>query len=306
VRSNRADAGEPDSEAQLAGDVYVVRSFRIGPDGGLCAVTRPETWGPGWNYARCGRGGHHPAPHAGCTCGLYAYSHPEYAAEQPTARTCVAVIATNGAIMAGARGVRMGRARIAAVWLCPAVPEGMRSAVAAAYPETAVFKDKAAMFAEFPTSELPGFSSPRASRVCRRAGHAGLAGLVMVAAGLGVLPAALVGAHPGLRAAIAAVVLLCMLVALGGGLLRARGGPVGAHMLLGGAYAGLWLSFSAGLGRPEVYAACLHAAVLFSVCWYVWVWRRAGQPGRPLYPRWVTALPGTIRRRPGQAGRGHP
>jgi hypothetical protein len=306
VSTNGANAGDGDSEAQVAGDVYVVRSFRVGPDGGLCAVTRPETWGPGWNYARCDRGGDHPAPHAGCTCGLYAYSDLGYAAEQPTARTCVAVIATNGAIMAGARGVRMGRARIAAVWLSAAVDETLRVRVAACYPEAAVFKDKAAMFAEFPTSELPGFSSPRASRVWRRAGHAGLGGLVMVAAGLGLLPAGLVGAHPGLRVVIVGVTLACVAVTIGGVVLRARGGPFGPHMLLGGAYAGLWLSCSAGLGRPGVYAACLHAAVLFSAVWYVLVWRRAGQPGRPLYPRWATMLSAAARRHRRQTGTGQP
>jgi hypothetical protein len=76
---------------------------------------------------------------------LYAYAHPDFAAEQPTARTCLAIIATNGPMMQGHRGVRVSRARIAAVWFGLAVSTELRARVAARYPETAVFANRAAM-----------------------------------------------------------------------------------------------------------------------------------------------------------------
>jgi hypothetical protein len=296
VSSDGDAAGDAAGAPRVAGDVYLVRSFRIGPEGGLCPVTRHGAWTPGWNQAVCDRGREHAAPDPGCSCGLYAYSDAYYAGEQPTSRTCLAIVATHGEIMAGPRGVRMGRARVAAVWLAATVDEALRAKVAARYPDTAVFKEKAAMLAEFPLSELPGFRSPRTSRALRRVGYSALVGLVTVALGLGSLPAGLAAAHPGLLVAVMLATLACVLVTIGGAMLRARGGPAGPHMLIAGAYTGVWLMLSPALERPEAFGAVLHAALLASAAWYVHTWWRQGRPGRALHPAWLRAV-STVRRR---------
>jgi hypothetical protein len=276
----------------LIGDVYVVRSFRVSPVGGLCPLTRPElgAWSPGWNQAACDRGRRHPAPDPNCTCGLYAYSHPDYAREQPMARSCLAIIAASGELMVGARGVRMQRARIAAVWLGPAVDEDLQARVAARYPETAVFTNKAAMLAEFPVTGVPGCRDPGVSRVLRRGSSAGVSVLLAAAVGLGGLPRPVVAAHPELLAAIAGLTLGCLALALLSVVLRARGRPASGPLLSLTGLAGLWLVFAPGLGRPVADTVFLHVALAAAGLWYALTWWRAGHPGRHPYPRWVTAL----------------
>ncbi len=283
----------------VAGDVYVVRSFWVSPVGGLCPITRPElgAWSPGWNRAVCDRGRRHSAPDPGCTCGLYAYSHPDYAREQPMARSCLAIIAASGELMAGARGVRMQHARISAVWLGPAVDEDLRARVAERYPKTAVFTNKAAMLAEFPVTGIPGCRSPGVSRALRRTGYAGLGALLTAAVVLGVLPRAVVSAQPELLPLIAGVTIACVAVTLLSVILRARGRPASGPMLMLAALGGMWVSFAPGLGRPVADAVFLHAALAVAGLWYGLTWWRAGHPGRRPYPRWITALTPAARRR---------
>ncbi len=84
--------------------------------------------------------------------------------------------------------------------------------------------------------------------------------------------------------------LACVVVTIGGAMLRARGGPAGPHMLVVGAYTGVWLMLSPALERPEAFGAALHAALLFSAAWYVHTWWRQGRPGKPLHPAWLRAV----------------
>jgi hypothetical protein len=298
------NASEAGAE-HVTSDVYVVRTFRVSPVGGLCPLTRPElgAWSPGWNRAACDRGRRHPAPDPDCTCGLYAYSHPDYATEQPMARSCLAIIAASGQLMAGARGVRMQHARIAAVWLGPAVEEDLRAHVAARYPQTAVFTNKAAMFAEFPVTGVPGCRSPGVSRGLRRVGYSGVGLLLGAAVGLGVLPRGVVSVHPGLLAAIAGVTFGCVALALLSVILRARGRPASGPLLSLAALAGMWVVFAPGLGRPVPDAVFLHVALAVAGLWYALAWWRAGHPGRHPYPRWVTAL-GSVGQRRRRSGPG--
>jgi hypothetical protein len=77
-----------DDQVEIAGvgDIHMVRTFRVGADGGLYPVNSATAWIDGWNTATCGRGRSHTPPAADCRCGFYVYSHPAYVLAQAPAR----------------------------------------------------------------------------------------------------------------------------------------------------------------------------------------------------------------------------
>jgi hypothetical protein len=171
------------AEPAGVGQVRLVRTFRVAADGGLYAVHSPARWLDGWNVARCRKGRAHTPPAEGCGCGFYAYAHPAYTRRQPTSGQVLAVVAARGTMEAGTRGARAGQARIEAVWLGPRVDERLASRVRDRYPTVLVYRDRAALFADFPLTHLEGFRRPRLGERWRWAGYGGL-GALLAAAGL--------------------------------------------------------------------------------------------------------------------------
>jgi hypothetical protein len=61
-----------DDKPLLAAEVLGFRGWRVSPSGLLMSASADDGWVPGDNAAICPRG-LHPAPTAGCQCGLYAH-----------------------------------------------------------------------------------------------------------------------------------------------------------------------------------------------------------------------------------------
>jgi hypothetical protein len=298
----------------LTGDVLAVRSFRVGADGGLHAVTEAgggQAWAPGWNTAVCHADGEQPAaghaaPGVDCTCGLYGYSDARWAVLQQTSAACLAVIAVSGVVMTGQRGLRAERARVAAIWLHPRVSPGLAAAVAAAYPHTAVFADRRAMLGEFPptpagaggsspTAELarllamgcPGLAAPRVSAAgLGAAGQIARQVAAWAAAGLGMVLVPLLVAHGS------ASVLLGGAGSAGGHLPSL--GPM-LHLLAPGLVVATLLGALVGLAggfarhvrrRPERLLAPVPASRIAA-------WRGSGRDTRPPGPASNTDTTGT-------------
>lgn len=175
------------AEPAGVGQVRLVRTFRVAGDGGLYAVHNHTCWVDGWNVAACRKGRRHTPPAEGCACGFYAYADPAYTRRQPTAGQVLAVVAAQGTMEAGTRGARSGQARIEALWLGSRVSEDLASRVRDRYPTVLVYRDRAAMFTDFPLTELDGFRGPRLSDGWRWVGYAALAALLAAAGVVGGL-----------------------------------------------------------------------------------------------------------------------
>src|SRR5664279_4200741 len=65
-----APAEPRDAEVVGVGDLRMVRTFRVGPDGELFPVNSAIAWTDGWNTATCIRGHDHRPPDADCRCGV--------------------------------------------------------------------------------------------------------------------------------------------------------------------------------------------------------------------------------------------
>lgn len=200
------------AEPAGVGQVRLVRTFRVAADGGLYAVHNHTRWTDGWNVATCRKGRPHTPPAEGCACGFYAYADPAYTRRQPTAGQVLAVVAAQGTMEAGTRGARIGQARIEALWLGRRVSDELARRVRDTYPTVLVYRDRDAMFTDFPLTELARFHRPRLGARWRWAGYAALAALVTAAAIIGGLSGA--AATQEGSAAWIAVVLTALAVAV--------------------------------------------------------------------------------------------
>lgn len=129
------------AEVVGVGDVAMVRTFRVGDDGGLYPVNTATAWTDGWNTAVCGRGRAHVPPAPGYRCGFYVYADPACTSSPPPASQVLAVVAVHGVMEAGSRGARVGQARVQAVWLGRRVSPALAGRVAGRYPGVAVFRN---------------------------------------------------------------------------------------------------------------------------------------------------------------------
>jgi hypothetical protein len=157
------------------GEIRAVRSFRIGPAGGLYALFSDAAWVEGPNTARCMHlrspddAPAHAAPNPECTCGFYAYGSDAASAEHPHGRHVLAVVACWGRVIAGTRGLRAEHCRIEALWLSGTVPEHLVALVRERHPSIPLYRDRARMLADHPPTvldcyELPEFGRPRSER----------------------------------------------------------------------------------------------------------------------------------------------
>ena len=192
------------------GQVRALRTFRIGPDGGLYPLFSSERWHDGSNTARCSRKDTppHRSPDPHCTCGFYAYGAEQWVSEHPSSRHVLAVVACWGRVIAGTRGLRAEHSRIEALWLSAAVPAALVELVVRAHPSVAVHRDRARMLADHPPTELDCYE-PAGRGSGRPAGRLWWSAAV-AAAVLSVLPADWLG---GARSA--AVLCLVLGVAFG-------------------------------------------------------------------------------------------
>lgn len=161
------------------GEIRALRTFRIGPGGVLYPLFVDRAWTPGTNTSLCRlpqpTGQHltwrapHPAPDPDCGCGFYAYADDTSAGEYPHSRHVLAVIACWGQVIAGTRGVRSQHARIEALWISPKVPNELKAAVTAHYPDLSVYGTKTAMLNQLPGSRrMPGTRRSSTSNAARR------------------------------------------------------------------------------------------------------------------------------------------
>ncbi len=191
----------------LVGEVRALRTFDLRRDGGLYPVTMSRTgaWTAGDNEAHCRR--HERAGAKGCECGFWAYGSTKGMWEQRQSMNIIAAVSCWGRITPGRRGIRAQHARVDALWLSQRVPEDLVEAARARYPRTAIFRNKDAMLAEFPPTQLASYGPADARRMARVAmlwvARAVVAAMLFASlafslgwlhdAGLGGVPAVLTG-----------------------------------------------------------------------------------------------------------------
>ncbi|HEY8301358.1 MAG TPA: hypothetical protein VIG48_05640 [Jatrophihabitans sp.] len=173
----------------LVGEIVGLRTFRVDETGLLLPLFNDKAWYDGPNRASCappvGRDrAPHPVVAADCECGFYAYGTSQAAARNRQSRHIQAIVSSWGRVVAGTQGLRAEYARIDALWLSDAVPKWVRARVAMKYPSAQIYRDRAAMLAEHPLSELACYAPP-APRVVGRVAVVAVAVAVLA---LGLLP----------------------------------------------------------------------------------------------------------------------
>jgi hypothetical protein len=260
----RSVAAEPAG----VGEVRLVRTFRVGGDGGLYAVHSRHRWEPGWNTAQCGKGRDHTAPGEECGCGFYAYAHPIYTRRQPPASQVLAVVGAQGAMEVGTRGARVGQARVEAIWFGPKVGDNLADRVQQRYPAAVIYRDRAAMLAEVPLTALDGFRAARFSERWRWFGRLCLGVLLAVSALVGALGGSAVTGEGS--ALWIAVVLSALAVALVAVVCRAQ------IVTLAALSAVAWLVTETSTSS---LAAVYRALVVLVLVWVLGSWWWTGRIG---------------------------
>jgi hypothetical protein len=128
------------------GEIRALRTFRIGPGGGLYPLFSDTPWSDESNTARCEL--RHDAPGPDCSCGYYGYASEAATAEYAQSRHVLAVVAVWGKVIAGTRGLRAQHAHIEALWMSESVPDALAAEVATRYPSTSIYSDRSAMLTE--------------------------------------------------------------------------------------------------------------------------------------------------------------
>ncbi len=174
----------------LVGEVVGLRTFRVDETGLLLPLYSEQAWYDGANLATCdppagGARPAHPVVADDCECGFYAYGSAHAAARNRQTRYVQAVVSCWGRVVAGTQGVRAEYARIDALWLSPAVPKWVSMRIAMRYPSARIYRERDAMLAEHPLSQLPCYELPKRPSVVARVAIAAFAIAVLA---LGLLP----------------------------------------------------------------------------------------------------------------------
>jgi hypothetical protein len=159
--------GEFSGSEPLVGEIVGLRTFRIDDSGLLLPLYSAGAWYDGANTAVCApptghhQRGAHRVPADDCECGFYAYGSEAAAVQNRHTRHVQAVVSCWGGVVAGTKGFRAEHARIDALWISPDAPDWLRKRVASRYPSARMYNDAAAMTAEHPPTELPGYERPQ-------------------------------------------------------------------------------------------------------------------------------------------------
>ncbi len=249
----------------------MMRTFRVGDDGGLYPVNSASPWAEGWNSATCLRTPEHHPPEAQCRCGFYAYSDAAYVREQPPARQVLAVVATHGTMEAGTRGARVEQARVEALWFGERVSEQAAAAVHRRYPSVAIYRDRAALDAAHPLTQLEYFRPPRVGEAARKRLRVAMWTFLAVVTAVGCFPSArVVSTLPG------AIVWLTLLA--GGMAIVLTGiGQRSSVLTVQGVGAVGWL-VTANPATPSGWAGRLVLVLMMG--WVMRIWWCAATPGR--------------------------
>lgn len=259
-----------DAEFVGVGDVRLVRTFRVGADGGLSPVNSATAWADGWSTATCLRDRTHRPPEAHCRCGFYAYSDPAYVMEQLPARQVLAVVATHGTMEAGTRGARVAQARVEAIWFGERVSEQL-AAVRRRHPSVAVYRDRAAMGDHHPLTILDYFRPPHIGEAGRRRLRAVMWSFLTLVTAVGCVPAAAV------VSTAAGAVLWLSLLAAGMTTVLTGIGQRSAVLAVQGVGAVGWL-VTANPTTGRGWAGRIFLVLMMA--WVMRIWWRAATPGR--------------------------
>lgn len=272
-----------DGEVIGVGDVRMVRTFRVGADGGLYPVNTAAVWTGGWNTATCGRGKTHTPPDPDCRCGFYVFSHPAYALSQAPAHQVMAIVAVHGQMEAGSRGARVQKAKIEAVWLGPRVSEELTAKVRRRYPSVRVLRDREAMFTGFPLTPVEGFKPPRVSEAGRHRIRVALWIFSATVALVGVLPTSVTLATPARAVPVLILLAAAAAITISGLAIRS------SMVTFTGITSLAWLVTADSMTTTGVI---IYRALLMLVTgWIGLIWWRAARPGRVIHDaRLDTAL----------------
>ena len=249
----------------------MLRTFRVGTEGGLLPLNSAVAWDDGWNTATCSRGSAHVPPARRCRCGFYGLWCPASLAALPSGRHLIAVIAAHGQIEIGSRGARAQKARVEAVWLGPRVDEQLAQAVRRRYPTVTTYRDRGQMLGDFPVPPMAGRPGPRLGETGQSRLRYGLWLFAALAALAGALPPRFGIGIPDGRA-LSAVVLAFAAATCGAVVLRCW------PLAFGGLISLAWLITTILMTPLEgaLYRGTLLA--LASCIAIAWQWR--GRPGR--------------------------
>lgn len=262
---------QPDEEFVGVGDVRMVRTFRVGADGGLYPVNSATAWAEGWNTASCLRNARHHAPEAQCRCGFYAYSDPAYVREQPPARSVLAVVAAHGTMETGTRGARVEHARIEALWFGQRVNTASADAVRRRYPSVAIYRDRREMDAAHPLTQLEYFRPPRVAEAARERLRRGMWTFLAAVTAIGCIPTAWV------LSTVPGAVVWLTLIALGMATVLTGVGQRSAVLAMQGVAAVGWL-VTASPATASGWAGRL--TLVLMMVWVMRIWWSAATPGR--------------------------
>ena len=254
------------------GEVRMLRTFRVGGEGGLLPLNSAVAWEDGWNTATCSRGRGHMPPARRCRCGIYGYWHPASVTAHPAGRHLIAVIAAHGELEIGSRGARAQKARVEAVWLGPRIDEQLAQVVGRRYPTVMTYRDRGKMLGDFPVPRMVGLSEPRLGETGLSRLRSGLWLFAALVALLSALPSRLGIGTPDGRVLLSAA--LAFAAATIAGALRLRSWP----LAFGGLISLVWLITTISMTPLEgaLYRCILLA--LTSCIAVAWQWR--GWPGR--------------------------
>ncbi len=240
----------PDVAAYAVGQVRVVRTFRLGRDGGLYPLYDDRPWTAGVNTAVCKRDRRHAAPDPDCRCGLYGYGHQVWTRAQPPSRSVLAVVAVWGALEVATRGVRAEQGRIEAVWLHPRVSRQLTEAMRRRYPQVHLVRERSVLLRRYPLTALEGYRQPRLTGRALHTVTAVLAVLAVLVGLIGCLPAEqLIINRSGAIVWTTAVALACLTVVVGLGM---RSAAVGTAGMIGLGWMLTTSADGAAAGRPNM------------------------------------------------------
>jgi hypothetical protein len=261
-----------DVDAVGVGDVRMLRTFRVGTEGGLLPLNSAAAWRDGWSTATCSRDCGHTPPAPRCRCGFYGYWDPASVTAHPAGRHLMAVVAAHGELEVGSCGARAQRARVEAIWLGPRIDERLAQAVGRRYPTARIYRDRGQMLGDFPVPGMAGRPAPRLGETGRGRLRSGLWLFAALVALLSAVPSYLGTGIPDGRALWIAVLAFAAANFAGAMALRSW------SLAFAGPIPMIWLITAISMTPFE--GALYRCLLLACAACIAVAWRRHGLPGR--------------------------